>query len=1134
MLTIPPEVRSSFELIGWSLLHFVWQGTVLAALLAIVLGGIRRSSARLREQLALVTLALMAFCPLANVWWMAKEESTLDVPVASVASLPVLPVMALPDAVRPISDNRVDRPAPDIDPQPTPIPEPVVVDLRQGSLAPGPLLLPPRSRFEFSDWIPWLAVAWLSGVLGLSLRLIMGWRVVQRLRRLTTPITAGPWREAFDVLLTRVKYSRPVQLAESILVEVPTVIGWWSPVILVPASLLSGMSSHEMTAILAHELAHIRRHDYLINLCQTVVETLLFYHPAVWWVSHLIRQEREQACDDEAVASCGDVVTYARALLALEELRLTRSSDHNTPLVVAASGGSLRERVIRLIDPESACPQTPGPAIFVIVAAAALLIGTLSVATQASGEVGDSVPSPGANRDADVAGEPSASATPELAPVPDHKPQECYWRPLLRSDLTQGLAVQQDHVFAFVDGDPIYVLDEFEDHVIPHYLNEAKKAGTDPKDELLRRFRYEFWSETPRVNPAIRHLLVKKARSELSQEELDAIELGVITKSAGSVGDIMFHTLLQSYHYQTRNHELDLGIIDAYLQKNGEKLPKPTEAEIKAFYDEYYHRYHTPEGTKWQRIDVSYDKYATREMALAAANALHREIENGLPFTTAATQRSDSSLAAISGLSYWMTRAEVDAFADEKLKEAIQTLPEGQVSPVIATETCYTMVRVVGRRQEDIDSLAEVSAQISAEISSVRVGQANERLINELVKKAEIHTFVDRDWDEYCARQQQAASLIKPVRPKLGFRPLLRKDVERGIPLESDHVIVIAEGDPFYATDFITKEHYLEVIDADKKAGKVPGKTILQDLAYEFMREPFPYRLLEVMPYRDRPFTNNVLVNHLLAKKYRQLLSPADRADLEKKAERAFRSHLVSEGMRLLILEKNNIDPDNLGPMIYGDLLNSYRKRFVNGEFAIAYIKHIASSQPEPTREEVMARYKRLFSRYHTPEGTKYQRIDLNFNKYPTREAALAAANSLRQEILNGLSFHVAATERSDSHLTAIRGISHWMPLAEVDALTDKSLREAVKTLPEGEISPVLELQNCYSIIRVIGRRNESVVPFEEVSTRLRHEIQTERIEPELRSLIAKVVWKAKIRTIFDSHWDEYWNRVIGPSSPAN
>jgi len=488
MLTIPADVRANLELIGWSLLHFVWQGAVLAILLLIALGLSRRSVARVREGLALLTLGLMALCPVVTACWMGNETPTAQPPQVTFALPPLEPMepMVLRPVIEPQSYDFPETSAVEVPvAQPPLAPEPVTFT------PPPPALSNPATRWpvDLSSSIPWLAVAWLMGVLGLSFRLVMGWRIVQRLRRMATPITAGPWRDAFDALLSQIKLSAPVHLAESILVEVPTVIGWWSPVILVPASLLSGMSSHEMAAILAHELAHIRRHDYLINLCQTVIETLLFYHPVVWWVSGRIRQEREQACDDEAVATCGDVVTYARALLTLEEHRLARGPGHSSPFVVAASGGSLRDRITRLIDPTSTVPQTPGLASFVVIAAAALLICAISVATRASGEIHSDNPAQ------ETALAEEASDTPRsnllVAPTePAEKKQEAEWRPLLQKDLDQGLPLEPNHVVAIVDGDPIYALDLISEGNYQLLIKTAEQEGTDRRVKVLSSLRY--------------------------------------------------------------------------------------------------------------------------------------------------------------------------------------------------------------------------------------------------------------------------------------------------------------------------------------------------------------------------------------------------------------------------------------------------------------------------------------------------------------------------------------------------------------------------------------------------------------------------------------------------------------------
>jgi hypothetical protein len=148
------------------------------------------------------------------------------------------------------------------------------------------------------------------------------------------------------------------------------------PVVLLPASALAGLSPHQLEAILAHELAHIRRHDYLVNLVQTLVETLLFYHPAVWWLSRRIRAERENCCDDLAVSLSGDAYTYAKALADLEALR-----GSGAPLVIAANGGSLVHRVRRLLGAPTHAGRAPGwlagsVSVVVMLGIAAGAVGT--------------------------------------------------------------------------------------------------------------------------------------------------------------------------------------------------------------------------------------------------------------------------------------------------------------------------------------------------------------------------------------------------------------------------------------------------------------------------------------------------------------------------------------------------------------------------------------------------------------------------------------------------------------------------------------------------------------------------------------------------------------------------------------
>src|SRR5262249_32191563 len=147
------------------------------------------------------------------------------------------------------------------------------------------------------------------------------WVSSLRLRRIGVAPLPPEWSDCFKELCNRLCVSRPVQFLQSSIVDVPMIIGWLKPVILMPAAALAGLPAEYVTALLAHELAHIRRFDYLINILQSITEAVLFYHPAVWWISDQIRAEREACCDDIAVAASGDVLIYARALSELETRR---------------------------------------------------------------------------------------------------------------------------------------------------------------------------------------------------------------------------------------------------------------------------------------------------------------------------------------------------------------------------------------------------------------------------------------------------------------------------------------------------------------------------------------------------------------------------------------------------------------------------------------------------------------------------------------------------------------------------------------------------------------------------------------------------------------------------------------------
>jgi beta-lactamase regulating signal transducer with metallopeptidase domain len=201
-----------------------------------------------------------------------------------------------------------------------------------------------------------IVIAWLIGVVLLTIRLLGGGWVSFNLRRAGTRALPEEWQTRVNELVARMNIRHKVDVVTSTFATVPMVVGVFKPVVLIPISTLLGLSPDQLEAILIHELTHVRRYDNLVNRLQRIVETVFFFHPAVWWVSGRIRTEREHCCDDAAVESSNPKL-YARALATLEELR--------APLfAVAATDGSLLARVRRLVAPETA---TTGSERFTIV-----------------------------------------------------------------------------------------------------------------------------------------------------------------------------------------------------------------------------------------------------------------------------------------------------------------------------------------------------------------------------------------------------------------------------------------------------------------------------------------------------------------------------------------------------------------------------------------------------------------------------------------------------------------------------------------------------------------------------------------------------------------------------------------------
>jgi len=199
------------------------------------------------------------------------------------------------------------------------------------------------------EYLPFLSLAWLVSISYLAIKLIFDVYYVKQLTQANAVPAKQALQQRFTELANNMCLWRMPQLLISAKAEIPMAVGWLKPVVLLPINMISGLTNAQLEMLLLHELAHIKRHDYLINFLQTLIEVLLFFHPAIRWVSKQMRNEREFCSDDIAVAQCCQPIAYARTLA--ETAALCQKHQHSIPqMALAASGGDLKQRVIRLVD----------------------------------------------------------------------------------------------------------------------------------------------------------------------------------------------------------------------------------------------------------------------------------------------------------------------------------------------------------------------------------------------------------------------------------------------------------------------------------------------------------------------------------------------------------------------------------------------------------------------------------------------------------------------------------------------------------------------------------------------------------------------------------------------------------------
>src|ERR1022692_984252 len=456
---------NAMQSLGWALLHFLWQGTAVAPLAAAAMALCRRASSR--YLLGVSALVLMLLAPLATFLFYSQQHSS----VADTAKSSALVLTSAQAKDQVLASGAAQR----------------------------------SSASPSSDALPWLVEAWLLGVAFFSLRSAGGFLLLERERRKRSTVVGPRVLEICYMLQDQLGLQRAIAYCECAWLQAPAVIGWFRPIVFLPATALTGLSEEQLQAVIAHELAHIQRFDPFVNVFQVCVETLLFYHPAIWWLNKRIRAEREHCCDDVAVTLCGNAVEYARALTLMEEWRSAPA------FAMAANRGPLTERIVRVLGVKTFGAGMRGIGLTgsVLCLTAALIAGNALVGMAHPPSARAGAIWQAAAKSTDSAQQPGASSATISKPSPAH-PQSseptsasssaASYVDAMKAAGLKDLTVDQLVALKIQDVTPEYVrelheqgLDPDADNLIamrvqgitPEYVRELRASGLNPDQDQL-------------------------------------------------------------------------------------------------------------------------------------------------------------------------------------------------------------------------------------------------------------------------------------------------------------------------------------------------------------------------------------------------------------------------------------------------------------------------------------------------------------------------------------------------------------------------------------------------------------------------------------------------------------------------
>ncbi len=286
--------------LGWMVIHSLWQATLIALISGVLMLFLRKKAAKIRYIVANVALACVlaasavTFCMYFDF---SNDEGKLTFTPALESG-----VFDVQNQESTLAQTLITQATPTLNPQPT---NAISVE---------------GFKDYFNRNLPLILVFWVLGVALFMLRLLGGLSYIYYLKNRMNFPADEYWMDLIQDLSERAGLKKGVELVESAMVRTPMVVGFLKPMILFPMGVINRLSPEEVEAILAHELAHVLRNDYVFNILQSVVEALFYFHPAVWWMSAQISNERESACDDIAINLIKNKMNYARALVAIQEM----------------------------------------------------------------------------------------------------------------------------------------------------------------------------------------------------------------------------------------------------------------------------------------------------------------------------------------------------------------------------------------------------------------------------------------------------------------------------------------------------------------------------------------------------------------------------------------------------------------------------------------------------------------------------------------------------------------------------------------------------------------------------------------------------------------------------------------------